>query len=186
MSLRPHHHKYKNIFLFIGGLSLTIILSQFKFFHDFLIHLGQYGYLSAFLAGFLFTSTFTVATGGLILLTLANIINPIYLIIFAGLGAVICDILIFKFVKDNVNQEIAPVYQNFINHSHFKKILHTKYFGWTLPVLGTLIIASPIPDELGVSLMGISNLTVKKFILISIISHTIGISSLVFTSIAFF
>jgi len=185
MSLRPHHHKYKNILLFIGGLLLTIVLSQFNFFHNFLVHLGQFGYLSAFLAGLLFTSTFTVATGGLILLTLAKILNPIYLIIFAGLGAVICDILIFKFVKDKVNEEIAPVYQNFINHSHFKKILHTKYFAWTLPVIGTLIIASPLPDELGVSLMGISNLTIKKFILISIISHTIGISSLILSSTFF-
>jgi hypothetical protein len=185
MSLRPHHHKYKNIILFVLGLALSIILSQFKFFHTFLTHLGQFGYLSAFIAGLLFTSTFTVATGGLILLTLSGILNPILLIIFAGLGAVTCDVLIFKFVKNEVSQEIAPVYQNFINHSHFKKILHTKYFGWTLPVLGTLIIASPLPDELGVSLMGISNLTIEKFIIISVISHTIGISSLVFASITF-
>lgn len=144
-----------------------------------LLHLGNYKYFGALLGGLLFISTFTLPTGAIILLGLAKILPPIPLIIIAGLGAVTGDLLIFKFVQKDVTDEITPIYENLINHSHFKKILHTKYFSWTLPVLGTLILASPLPDELGISLMGLSQITTMKFILVSIASHALGISLLV-------
>jgi len=78
--------------------------------------------------------------------------------------------------------EITPIY-NKIAGSHFKKILHTKYFAWTLPVIGALIILSPLPDELGVSLLGLSEVKTRKFFLISLASHTVGMFLLVSASL---
>ena len=54
-------------------------------------------------------------------------------------------------------------------------LIHTKYFSWTLPVLGAVIIASPLPDEMGVGLMGISKLKTSQFILLSFVLNSIGI-----------
>lgn len=177
-------HKHKNIIFLFLGIIVAFIFSQQQWFNNFLLHMGRFGYLSAFLAGMMFASTFTVATGALILLTLAKNITPFWLIILGGLGAATTDLLIFRFVKDDVVDEITPIYDQ-ITGSHFKKIIHTKYFAWTLPVLGALIILSPFPDELGVSLIGLEQIRTSKFILISLVSHTIGMTALVGASAIF-
>jgi len=171
-----HHH---NLLLLSFGLIIALAFSQFPPFNKFIEYISQLRYLGAILSGILFTSTFTVATGGLLLINLSNTLNPLALILFGAMGAVIADVLIFHFVKDNISAEVTPIYEKFLAHHHLKKILHTRYFSWTLPVLGALIIASPLPDELGVSLMGISAMTVGKFAFVSFFSHTIGMISLV-------
>ena len=48
-----------------------------KGFHSFLLHLGNFGYIGAFIAGILFVSTFTVATSALVLLVLAETLSNI-------------------------------------------------------------------------------------------------------------
>jgi len=63
----------------------------------------------------------------------------------------------------------------FFGSDKLKHLMHTKYFSWTLPVIGAIIIASPLPDEMGVGLMGISKLKTKQFILLSFILNSIGI-----------
>lgn len=182
MKLQPHHHKYKNIILIIIGISLAIFLAQNQSFNQFLTHLGKFGYISAFFAGMLFASTFTIAAGGVILLTLAKTLSPLELTIIAGLGGVTFDFLVFKFVKDKVNAEVTPVFEKFLHRHHFRKILHTKYFGWTLPVIGVFIIASPLPDELGVSLLGLSRMNPFYFLAVSLTSHLIGMGTIIASS----
>ncbi len=112
-------------------------------------------------------STFTVTTGVVILLTLAQKLSPMELGIIAGSGAVIGDLIIFRFVKDNLVKELELIYDHIDTDHHFKKVLHSKYFSWSLPVIGSLIIASPLPDEIGVSLLGISRMKTYKFLLFS-------------------
>lgn len=177
IDLVPKHHH--NIILLIIGLVSAFIISRLPFFSVIVSDVGQLGLFGAFLSGMLFASTFTVATGGLLLISLSNTLNPLALILFGAMGALCADVLIFYFVKDSVSAEVTPVYKKFLAHHHLKKILHTRYFSWTLPVLGAIVIASPLPDELGVSLMGISDMTVGKFALVSFFSHTLGMLSLI-------
>lgn len=173
------HKHHSNLLLLTFGLVTAIVVSQLPFFNNIIQYISRLGYFGAILSGMLFASTFTVATGGLLLINLSNTLNPMALVFFGALGAVSADILIFYFVKNNVSAEVYPIYEKFIAHHHFKKILHTRYFSWTLPVLGAIIIASPLPDELGISLMGISAMTISRFFLLSFLSHTIGMISLI-------
>ncbi len=175
------HWKHKNLVLFVLGLGVMLFFLRLPAFHQALLSLGTFGYLGGFVAGTLFVSTFTVATGALILLNLAKILSPTELIPVAIMGAVLGDFLIFRFVRQSVNEQIAPIYEK-IEGSHFKKILHTRYFAWTLPVLGALIIISPFPDELGISLLGISAIQTTRFLLISAFSHAVGMSLIFFAS----
>ena len=174
-----HHTKYRNIILFVVGFIIAILLLRTEGFKIFIQSLGKLGYLGAFIAGLLFVSTFTIAAGSVILATLSQTLPIPLVILAAGVGAVIGDLLIFRFIKDNVAEEILPIYNELVNKSHIKKILHTKYFSWTLPVMGTLIIASPLPDELGVSLLGLSQIRLARFLIVSWVSHTIGMSIMV-------
>lgn len=177
------HWKYKNLTAVFVGIVVAIILSQNESFHAFLIHLGSFGYIGAFIAGILFVSTFTVATSALVLLVLAETLSPIEIGLIAGLGAVVGDMLIFRLIKDNLTYEIEDIYNHIDRKKHLKKLFHSKYFNWMLPVIGSIIIASPLPDEIGVSLIGISKMNTFKFVLISYILNSIGIFLIVSASI---
>ncbi len=168
-------YRYKNITFLVSSLCLAFFILGNEELHSFLLHLGSFGYIGAFFAGMLFVSTFTVATGAIILLILAESLSPVEIGIVAGLGAVVGDFAIFRFVKDDLAREIRDIYNKFDSGHHLKKVLHTKYFSWTFPVLGAAIIASPLPDEIGVSLMGISKMSTMKFLLISFLLNAIGI-----------
>lgn len=182
MKLWKGYH-YKNLTLFFVSLVAAFFLSRFEPFHNFLLNLGSFGYLGAFLAGILFVSIFTVATGAVILLVLAEQLSPLEIGIIAGLGAVAGDLAIFHLIRDNLESELELVYDKIDSRHHIIKLLHTKYFSWTLPVIGALIIASPFPDEIGVSLMGISKMKTYQFIVVSFILNAIGIFLVVSASV---
>ncbi len=167
-------YKYKNLTLLFIGLVIAFFLYRFEMFHSFLLSFGDLGYIGAFIAGFLFVSSFTAATGILILLILAEQLIPIEIALLAGLGAVCGDLLIFHFVKDSLVKEVTPIF-NKLGGKHLTTLLHTKYFSWSLPLIGALIIVSPFPDEIGVSLMGLSKMSTYKFFILSFILNTLGI-----------
>ena len=139
-----------------------------------MLDLKNFGYLGAFIAGIFFVSTFTVSTGAVILLVLAEKLSPLEIGIAAGLGAVVGDFTIFRFIKDSLLDEITPIF-NALGGRHLATVLHTKYFSWTFPVFGALIIASPLPDELGVSLMGIAKMKTTHFVILSFVLNAVGI-----------
>jgi hypothetical protein len=168
-------YKYKNLTFLFLSLLLAFCLFRNEAFHSYLLHLGNLGYLGAFIGGILFVSTFTVATAMLILLVLAEGLSPVEIGILAGAGAVIGDLLIFRFVKDSLSKEVESLYNNIDGDHHLSKVLHSKYFSWTLPVVGGLLIASPLPDEIGISLVGISRMKAYQFILLSFLLNSIGI-----------
>ena len=166
--------KYKNLTFLFVSLVFAFFLGKHEPFHQFLLNLGSFGYIGAFIAGMLFVSTFGFATGAVTLLVLAEKLNIFELGIIAGAGGVLGDFLLFRFVKDRLIDEVAPIYEK-IEGNHLHKILHTKYFRWMFPVIGAIIIASPLPDELGVSLMGISKMKNKTFLILSFLLNATGI-----------
>ncbi|KKR33741.1 MAG: hypothetical protein UT63_C0012G0020 [Candidatus Gottesmanbacteria bacterium GW2011_GWC2_39_8] len=176
------HWKYKHLTFFFISIIFVAFLTRLELFHQTLIHLGNYGYIGAFFAGILFVSTYTVSIGALLLLILAEYLNPIEIALIAGIGAVLGDYTIFRLVKDNLVDELADIYNKF-GGKHLSHLLHTRYFSWTLPVIGALIIASPLPDEMGVGLMGISRMSTYKFLILSFILNSIGIFIVVSASV---
>lgn len=173
--LLRYPRKYKNLTLTILGIIFAFIISQNEVFRAFLLNLGSLGYIGAFFAGMLFVLTFTVAAGALILLILAERLSPIEIGLIAGLGAVFGDFAIFRLVKNSLTNELEEIYNHVDSKHHFIKILHSKYFSWSLPVIGAIIIASPFPDELGVTLMGISKMRTYQFLIVSFVLNAIGI-----------
>src|SRR3989338_2735226 len=182
MEKKIKSYKYKNLTFLAISLFIAFVLLRNETFHSYLLHLGNLGYIGAFISGILFVSTFTVALATLVLLVLSEGLSPIDIGIIAGLGAVIGDVVIFRFVKDSLAQEIGSIYNLFDHNHHLKKVLHTKYFSWTLPVVGALLIASPLPDEIGVSLMGLSKMKIPQFLLLSFVLNSIGIFLVILAS----
>ena len=180
-----HRYRYKNITFLLTSIVLAFFFLRWEPFRNLFLLLGNWGYIGAFIGGILFVSTFTVATGMVILSLLAESLSPIEIGITAGLGAVVGDLSIFRFIRNKGLISEISHFRKYFGGDKVSHLLHTKYFSWTLPVIGALIIASPLPDELGVSLMGISKMKTINFAIISFILNSLGIFFVITAAVAF-
>lgn len=166
--------KYKYLSLIGVSLIIAAYLAGNQSFHNFLLQLGSLEYVGALIAGVLFVSTFTVAESIVIISILSTNINPVALGLIGGIGAVVGDLIIFRLVKDHLTEELKLLLPK-QEIAYIKSVLKSKYIAWMLPFIGMLIIASPLPDELGVSVLGLSKISETKFIIISFICNAVGI-----------
>lgn len=173
MNLKTHW-KYPYLSLIILSTMLAVYLLGNETFKSWLLHLGSLEYLGAYFAGLLFVSSFTFPISVVLIVLLAADIHPLALALIGGVGALTGDVILFKYVKDHISDELALLFGR-EGTSYVKSVVKSKYIAWTLPILGALIIASPLPDELGISLLGLSKISETKFILISYFSNVFGI-----------
>ncbi len=166
--------RYKNLTLTFLGLILAVLLSLYEPFHNFLLSLGEFEYISAFIGGALFVSFFTLPIGAVILLVLAENLPLLPLAVVAGAGGVTADYIIFRIVRDNLSDEITQLYNEF-GGRHLTHLFHTSYFNWMVPLFGAILIASPLPDELGVSLLGLSKMKTLRFLEIAFLLDVGGV-----------
>ncbi len=167
--------KYPKLLLLI----ITFIVAYFIFyernipiFHDILFSLGYFGTL---IAGIFFTYGFTAAPATIFLILLAQNENIIVSALIGGIGAMIGDYLIFKLIRHSFHDEIEKLRnEKIIKHINKKSpSIVKKYF---LPVIAGFIIASPLPDEMGVALLATSKvISSRVFFVVSFLLNTIGI-----------
>lgn len=163
----------KDVLYILIGAIIAIILSQLGFI-DALIGLVQIQTLAIFLGGLLFTSALTISPATVILAHL-SLQSPIWQVaLFGSIGAVVGDILLFIFLRDKVFRDIEKSIRPSILHK-FTKSFHFGFLRWLIPLTGALIIASPLPDELGLAMLGMSRSNSRFVITISLIMNFIGI-----------
>ena len=168
------HWKLKNTFLLIVSVVVLFYFSDSPFIRNGIHEIGELGLFGAFLAGIFFVSTFTVAPASIVLFYLAKELDPLGVIISAGVGAMLGDYIIFHFFKDKVLGELEPVFMK-LGGSHISRLFSTPYFAWLAPVFGAIIIASPFPDEIGIGLLGIAKIKNWQFLILSFILNSFGI-----------
>ena len=140
--------------------------------------LGSWGWIGVVITGMFFTSTFTVAPSAIALYQLAHTYDPLVIAMLGGLGAMLGDMIIFRTLKDSIFVEWEPIF-HYLGESHIMRTLHTPFFAWFAPVMGALVIASPLPDELGIGLLGIAKLKTWEFLLISFVMNSLGVLMIV-------
>ena len=167
--------KYPKLLLLLLTFALAYILFSWRDFLPFDDYLVNLGYLGTFLAGMLFTYGFTAAPSTAILLILAKEQNLVLAGLIGGFGALIGDLIIFKFVRDSFADEFKKLSKEKFVQSINNKTpsLLKKYFA---PVIAGFIIASPLPDILGISLLAASKtISIRMFCVISYLLNTAGI-----------
>ncbi len=168
------HWRYKNTTLLIVSMFVFFVLATTEFMRNLISMLGSTGYLGAFLMGALLVSVFTAAPAIVVLFNLANHLPPVEIALLAGAGAVVGDYVLFRYLKDNVFEELAPLFRKVTTH-RVSKLFYTPYFMWLTPILGAIIIASPGPDEIGIGLLGLSKIKEWQFILMTFALNFTGI-----------
>ncbi len=169
--------KYPNLTILFSILFLTYLFLHTGVLHEWVRHIGNFGYISAFLIGIFFVSTFTVVPATAILFFLAEQLGIVPVSILAGFGGMVGDYTIFKFIKDDLLHELRSLFNRVAGENFLKIhwIAQTKYFVWLNPVIGALLIASPLPDELGIGILSVYKLDTRQFLLLTLILDTIGI-----------
>lgn len=171
---RYKHWKFKNTFLLALSLVVFFYFADTAFVKNVIAGIGDLGYLGAFLTGIFFVSTFTVAPASVVLFYLAKELAPLEVALLAGLGGVVGDYVIFRFLKDRVFEELRPVFMR-LGGVRLSQLITTPFFAWFAPVFGAIIMASPLPDEIGVGLLGISKLKTWQFLTLSLVLNSLGI-----------
>ena len=132
-------------------------------------------FIESFIAGIFFTSIFTTAPS---IVTLGSIAqnNPLIPVsILGGLGALCGDLIMFRFMKNRLSEDFVYLLKQKSKKERISFIFKRKFFRWFIFCIGALIIASPLPDELGIMMMGFSKAKTSLFIPVSFIMNFIGI-----------
>jgi len=161
----------------VVGLSIiiAIVLIKTHAITQILTSTAELELLGTFVAGMFFTSIFTTAPA---IATLGEISlsQSIYTTALVGaLGSVVGDLVIFRFIKDRVADDIIEVlrYEGVLRR--VQAIVRFRFFRWLTFLLGGIVIASPLPDELGVALLGASKVSVRYFLILSFTFNFLGI-----------
>jgi hypothetical protein len=149
-----HLPSIQSLFLVICSIVISFVLWQSGWLYSFIHGLGSLEYLGVFLAGIGFVSIFTAAPSAVVLIVLSQDISPSVVATIAGIGSMVGDLIllsIFSKIMPRQTQKIDDTQRILRIISHLR---HTKY-RMLLSVVGVVIIASPLPDELGLAMMGL-------------------------------
>lgn len=132
------------------------------------------GYAGNFLAGMLFTSVFTTAPAMVLIGELAQRQNALSVALWGGLGAALGDYALFRLIRGRLSRDARFLLRR-ARPERWPLICKTCLFRRFMPLLGALTIASPLPDELGLALLGLSNIKTSLFLPLSFALNAAGI-----------
>lgn len=140
-----------------------------------------FGYAGAFSAGLLFSYGFTSPFAIAALVAMAHEVNPFIAAPLAGIGAFLSDLVIFELLRVSFfGDELVRLRRSrLVDRIH--DLLHRestpeRVRKWLLWFMAAIIIASPLPDEIGVALLsGMTTLNERSFAVICVSMNTLGI-----------
>lgn len=161
------HNRHLPLLLFGLGTALALALIVHPAARQALERFSQAGPVAQVVNGALYTSGLTTPLATILIAESAQDVQPLQLAVLGALGALAYDSVLFRFIRRSVHR---PFFQR-LRERFFDK----PAISWALAVLGALIIASPIPDELGIGLLGLSHIRRVYFLPISFVLNGLGI-----------
>ncbi len=173
---RNSHLLLDDFLMFAFSILVAIILLKTNTIANLLTTTKELEIVSIFVAGMFFTSIFTTAPAMVALAELSQYVDSLWMFaFFGGLGAMVVDVILFEFVKNNFSDHILDNIKKKRLRHKLAHIFKSKLFRVVSFVIGAIIIASPLPDELGISLMGFSKTKISFFVIVSFVFNFIGI-----------
>ncbi|MBI2508037.1 hypothetical protein HYV89_03735 [Candidatus Woesearchaeota archaeon] len=168
--------KYPKFF----ALVLTIIIAVLIFSNEKIISKDNFiiieNYLSSFTLGVFYAYGFTAALATGALLKIADQQNIVITGIVAGFGSLLGDLIIFRFIRGSFNDELKLLGKTRPLKKIRKFLKKYSSLNKVVPIIAYIIIASPLPDEIGVSLIAVyKNTNTKAFSILAFFLNTIGI-----------
>lgn len=167
-------HLFRDFLIVAGSIVVSVVLVKGNLIQSFIEATSDFKILSSIIAGAFFTSVFTLAPASVGLIAISKSFPPVLVAFFAALGAMTIDMLIASFVRKDLAQDLDGLAKMTLRR-HFIKAFHFGFLKWVAFIFGMLFIATPLPDEFGLFLIGISK--VKSWVLpfIFFLAHFGGI-----------
>ena len=167
--------KYPKFTLFF----ITIILAYFFYeeinYGSFKEAIINFGYAGPFISGMLYSFSFGAAFSAALFLTFAKTQNILIAGVIGGAGALLSDLIIFKFIRHSFTDEIKSISNERIGWYIGNK-LPVFIKKSVVPVIGWFIVGSPLPDEIGISMLASSKIiSTRIFVVLSFLLNMAGI-----------
>ena len=172
MSIRKKHGM--DLSGILAGLFLAVVFAKTGVFEQIIAFGGEFTIITNFIAGMFFTSAFTTPAAMVALGELAQAGSVWTVAGIGAFGAVTIDLLIFLLFREKLSER-TRAFLSIPKYRRFLHLFHHKFFRWLTPFLGALVIASPLPDELGLAMMGLSRLHLPVFLPVSFAANFVGI-----------
>ena len=154
---------------------VAVLLVQSHSIEQFLALSREFGHIGSFVAGMFFTSIFTTAPAIVTLGEIAQVQGIVETALWAALGAVVGDMIIFRFVKYRLDDHVGEILAHGRGRRRLHKLMKFRFFRYLTFFAGGIIIASPLPDELGIALLGMSRMRELHFVPLSFAFNFIGV-----------
>lgn len=175
MDTIKNSHLVKDALIIAFSVGIAAVLVKTQAISSLLATTEEFGIFSSFIAGLFFTSIFTTAPAIVALGELSQGGALISVAFFGACGAVLGDLVLFMFIRDRFSDHVAELFRHKKEGKKIRIKNHLHLFRWASFFVGGLIIASPLPDELGISFLGFSKMNLRWFIPISFIFNFAGI-----------
>lgn len=172
---RSNNDFLRDVGIILLSIFVAVILVKTRILSHLLFLTGKTLFLNSFISGFFFTSVFTTAPAIAALGEIARANSLFFTALFGALGAMCGDFLIFRFMRDSFSGHLIELVKTKGTRKRIKSIFKLRFFRWLTFLIGGLIIASPLPDELGLSLLGFSKIKTSRFLPLSFTFNFIGI-----------
>jgi hypothetical protein len=170
--------------LFFVSVAFTVGIVRMNVVPGLVSSFGGYAVAGSFVVGIFFTSIFTAAPAIAVLAGLMHVIPVWQVAFFGGLGAAIGDTFILTVIRHTVNEEVAFLLGQ-PRFGRLKKIFETRLFHRLSLFIGALIIASPLPDELGLAFIGAVHISPTRLFLTLCVLNIIGITAISYAAAPF-
>jgi uncharacterized membrane protein YdjX (TVP38/TMEM64 family) len=180
---------YKNFkFSKLVGMLVCIILAYAMFntfaFQHFVANLNDLSYLGIFIGGMLFSFGFTAPFAVAFFISIVPSVNFVDAALIGGFGALIADLIIFEVIRFSLMDEFQRIrsYHLFRTFDKaYKRSIPFRLRTYIAVVLAGIIIASPLPDEIGVTMLaGFTEIKRSTFVIISFLLNSLGIAIVLF------
>jgi len=140
MSRKTFYPLLRDLVIIALSIAIAIVLVRTRVIGNILAAAEGFRAIGSFIAGIFYTSIFTTAPASVTLGTIALSSSLLETALLGGLGALVGDFLIFRFVRHSLSEHIAAFTKKHSERRH-RYALSSKFARWAATIIGALIIA---------------------------------------------
>lgn len=168
-------YEYKHTSIAVGALLLFVLLFDTAFLHSVFAFLNDLEYLGGLIAGVLSASLITAAPAVVLVVELAHHLDPLALALLVGVGSAIGDMILLLFFEERIFAELAPLGRR-LKLGRLLRRSRKRRMSTPLLLAGAFVIMTPLPDEVGLGLLGVSHFPKIFLFLLCLALNTLGAS----------
>jgi hypothetical protein len=168
-------YEYKHTTIATLALVSFIFLFDTAFMASVFSFLNELDYLGGLIAGALSASLITAALALVLVVELAQHLDPLALAILVGVGSAIGDMILLLFFEERIFHELAPLGRK-LGLRRFVRRSRKRRMSTPLLLTGAFVIMTPLPDEVGLGLLGISHFPKIFLFVLCLALNTLGAS----------